>query len=152
MAISRILVPTDFSVHANAAFDYALELARTVNANISLLHVVDNLLQGGMWSDLIWSDEIDTADLAELQVKLVRDAEARLTHSVPRDAERVSTEVRRGDPTKEILEAARHHGADLIIMGTHVVMGRVAEDVLRQAPCPVLMVRAATVSNVAQVA
>ena len=109
------------------------------------------------WSDEF--DEIDTADLEILQVNLERNAEKRLAQLVSSDAERVSTEVRTGDPTKQILDAARDHGADLIIMGTHgrtgvthVVMGSVAERVLRQASCPVLTLRAATVTNVAQVA
>ena len=82
VTISRILVPTDFSVHSDAAFEYAMELTRTVNANIRVLHVVHNLLEPGMWSG-VWSDEIDTADLEKLQVNLVRHAEERLTHWFP---------------------------------------------------------------------
>ena len=137
MTISRILIPMHFSVHSDAAFGYALELARTVNANIRVLHVVHRLLEAGMWS---WSDEFDTADLDRLEANLERNAEKRLAQLVPWDAERVSTEVGTGDPTKQILDAARDHGADLIIMGTHgrtgvthVVMGSVAERALRQA-------------------
>lgn len=154
MTITRILVPTDFSEYANAAFRYALELARAVQAQIHLLHVVDNPLAAGMWSS-----EIYTAEIAGLQINLVRDAEERLKHSVPPGADNVSTEVRSGNPTRQILDAAREHGSNLIVMGTngrtgiaHVVMGSVAERVLRQAPCPVLTLRPEAVSEVAHVA
>lgn len=154
MIISRILVPTDFSVDADAAFRYALELARTFQAEIHLLYVVDNPLSAGMWSS-----EIYAAEIAGLQVNLVRDAEERLKQLVPAGVERVSTEVRTGSPTAQILDTACDRGSDLIVMGTHgrtgiahVVMGSVAERVLRQAPCPVLALRAATVAAVAKVA
>ena len=151
MTISRILVPTDFSRYADAAFRYALELARPFHARIHLLHVVDNPLAAGMWSS-----EIYTAELSGLQVNLVRDAEQRLKHCVPPDAGNVSTEVCTGNPTGQILDTARDRGADLIVMGTHgrtgiahVVMGSVAERVVRQASCPVLTLRATIASEAA---
>jgi nucleotide-binding universal stress UspA family protein len=154
MTISRILVPTDFSEDATAAFQYALELARTFRAHVHLLHVIEDPVAAGMWSS-----EVYTTEIAGLQIKLVRDAEERLKREIPPDAGRVSTEVRSGGATQQILDAARERDADLIVMGTHgrtgvahVVMGSVAERVLRRAPCPVLTLRAATVAAFAGVA
>ena len=66
-------------------------------------------------------------------------------HQIPGDWE---ADVVRGDPDDAIVEYAREHGADLIVMGSHghtglrhLLMGSVAEHVLRHAPCPVLIVR-----------
>lgn len=144
MTITRILVPTDFSADANAAFTYALGLARKFDAPVHLLHVVEDPLAAG-----VWSSEIYTAEIAGLQVNLVRNAEERLRLSVPDDAGTVSSEVRTGNAAKQIVEAARATNTDLIVMGTrgraglaHVIMGSVAERVVRLAPCPVLTLRA----------
>jgi nucleotide-binding universal stress UspA family protein len=154
MTITRILVPTDFSADADAAFRYALVLARKFDAPVHLLHVVEDPLAAG-----VWSSEIYTAEIAGLQVNLVRDAEQRLRGSVPVDAGTVSTEVRTGNAAKQIIETARATNADLIVMGTrgrtgvaHVIMGSVAERVVRLAPCPVLTLRAEVLPPSARVA
>jgi nucleotide-binding universal stress UspA family protein len=154
MTINRILVPTDFSADANAALTYALGLARKFDAPVHLLHVVEDPLAAG-----VWSSEIYTAEIAGLQVNLVRDAEERLRRTVPDDAGIVTTEVRTGHAAKQITEAARDTKSDLIVMGTrgrtgvaHVIMGSVAERVVRLAPCPVLTLRAEALQPAARVA
>jgi nucleotide-binding universal stress UspA family protein len=154
MTITRILVPTDFSADADAAFKYAQGLARKFDAHVHLLHVVEDPLAAG-----VWSSEIYTAEIAGLQVNLVRDAEERLRGSVPDDAGTVSTEVRTGQAARQIIEAARDTQADLIVMGTrgrtgvaHVIMGSVAERVVRLAPCPVLTLRAEALQPATRVA
>jgi nucleotide-binding universal stress UspA family protein len=154
MTITRILVPTDFSADADAAFKYAQGLARKFDAHVHLLHVVEDPLAAG-----VWSSEVYTAEIAGLQVNLVRDAEERLRRSVPDDAGAVSTEVRTGHAARQIIETARDTHADLIVMGTrgrtgvaHVIMGSVAERVVRLAPCPVLTLRAEALEPAARVA
>jgi nucleotide-binding universal stress UspA family protein len=154
MAISRILVPTDFSADADAAFDYALGLARKFDASVHLLHVVEDPLAAGMWSAGVY-----TAEIAGLQVNLVRDAEERLRRSVPDAAASVSTEVRTGNAAREILKVAQERNADLLVMGTrgrtgiaHILMGSVAERVVRLAMCPVLTLKAGTVRSAADAA
>jgi universal stress protein A len=144
MTITRILVPTDFSVHADVAMRYALELAERFNAQVHLLNIVEEPLAAGAWSS-----EIYTAEIAGLQLNLVRDAEKRLRALLPENAATVTCEVRRGPAARQILEAARERGSDLIVMGTrgltgvaHVLMGSVAEKVVRLAPCPVLTLHA----------
>ena len=149
MRITRILVPTDFSPHADAALQYAMDLARQWDAAVHLLHVVEDPLAAG-----VWSSELYTAEIAELHVNLARDAETRLQTYVSGDAAVVTTEVRRGRAATQILDAAREWGSDLIVMGTHgrtglahVVMGSVAEKVVRLAPCPVLTLRGPEVAQ-----
>ena len=144
MPITRILVPMDFSAHADSALRYALELARPFRSDIHLLNVVEDPLGAG-----VWSPEIYTADIAGLRLNLVRDAEQRLRANVPDNTGMITTEVRTGRAAKQILETAYERGADLIVMGTHgrtgiahLLMGSVAEQVVRFAACPVLTVRA----------
>lgn len=141
--IKRILVPTDFSANSERALDYATGMARKFGAAIHLVHVceVPAMVTGSMDAYAVaytdWSQRLgDEAEreLARLQHKL---------SGVP-----VSTEVLFGNPARCIVTAAATNAADLIIMGTHghgpvmhLMMGNVAERVVRMAPVPVLTVR-----------
>lgn len=146
VTIKRILVATDFSLDSDAAVSYALALAKTVHASVDLLHVVDNPLAAG-----VWSSEIYSAEIAGLQVNLVRDAEQNLKRaiqSIDRPGVKITGEVRTGRPAATIVEFARERGVDLIVVGSHgrtgvsrLMMGSVAEHVVRTAPCAVLVVR-----------
>jgi universal stress protein A len=143
MTISRILVPTDFSPDADAALTYASELAAVVGASVHLLHVVEDPLAAG-----VWSSEVYTAEIAGLQINLVRDAEQRLGHYEGAATGRLTTEVRTGPAARAIIDVAKDKGIDLIVMGTHgrtglahALMGSVAERIVRHASCPVLTLR-----------
>jgi universal stress protein A len=146
-AISKILVPIDFSPHSAEATSWAVDLARRYDATVTLLHVFqpfaialpDNLSvsSGGRLAEVLAAaDEAlaqAQADLAETQQVSAR------------------TRLRHGQPVVEIVEQAREGGYDLIVMGTHgrtglehALLGSVAEKVVRKAACPVLTVRAAT--------
>jgi nucleotide-binding universal stress UspA family protein len=148
MTITRILVPIDFSRDADAAFAYALDLAKAMGASVSLVHIVEDPVAAG-----VWSSEIYTAEIAGLQINLVKDAEQRLREYAAAKDPAITTEVRTGHAAREVLDYAKAQGIDLIVMGTHgrtglahVVMGSVAERVVRLAPCPVLTLRADTVT------
>lgn len=154
MTISRILVPTDFSDGAAAALEYAMGLAQTFAASVHLLHVVDDPLAAGVWSSGLYA-----AEIAGLQATLVRDAEEHLLRTVPPTTVGVTREVRTGSPPRQIVDVARERGIDLIVMGTHgrtglahIVMGSVAERVVRLAACPVLTLRENISKAAAQVA
>lgn len=157
MTISRILVPTDFSADADAALKYACDLARTFRASVQAINVVENPLAVGAWSP-----DAYTAEIAGLQIGLVRDAQARLEKTVAALADtglETVTEVRTGHAANEIVKAAREAGVDLIVMGTtgrtgvaHLIMGSVAERVVRHALCPVLTLRAHAAGATEQVA
>ena len=143
--LQRILLPTDFSEFSAEARKYACALAEQFEAELHLLHVVDEVSvvapeYGGVnWRDFL--DEMQTA--ARQQLNSVLDPEWKAGRQVVED-------VRRGTPFLEIVRYAKENDIDLIVLGTHgrsglahVLIGSVAERVVRSGPCPVLTVRPA---------
>jgi nucleotide-binding universal stress UspA family protein len=150
--INRILVPTDFSAYADRAAEYAITLAQRFNADIELLHVVEDPFAGGGWGSEVYLADIDgirERAMTDATTRLEACRAALLAHTVP-----ITATVRMGRPPKTILEHADAVHADLIVMGTrgrtglaHMIAGSVAERVVRTAPCPVLTVGAAGVEH-----
>jgi nucleotide-binding universal stress UspA family protein len=136
--ITRILVPTDFSRPSERALDYALDLAQQFGASLHLLHVVNRpLLAEGLAAEAFMSEKFES--------DMVRGTESRLRKLAPDAA---STDVVFGYAAKAIVDWASRLGADLIVMGchgragvAHLMLGSVAEAVVRTARCPVLTVR-----------
>jgi nucleotide-binding universal stress UspA family protein len=131
---SRILVPTDFSAPSGAALTYARGLAGTLHATLHLLHVVDSTFLRAVTGD---PHDQQTATLRQLQ-ELLTDEDRRRFRSVP-------VVERSDEPADEIVSYARTRDIDLIVMGTrgrsgmaHLLVGSVAEKVVRGGPCPVL--------------
>jgi universal stress protein A len=145
--ITRILVPVDFSPYAEHAFHYATTLAQRLGATLTLLHVVENPLVTGAWA----ADIGYVPNVGELLEGVMASAEQQLVtlkQSAAALGLAVGTTVASGRPSHAIVEHAKCGGFDLIIMGTHgrtgiahMVMGSVAEQVVRTAPCPVLTLR-----------
>ena len=145
ISIRRILAPTDFSDSSAPAVRYAAEMAEKFSAELILLHVVQDLAL--VLPDAVMPTPMPAADLTQL----IDAAKTGLTNQIaalglarlnPR------TEVRVGSPTAEIDAAAKDLGADLLCISTHgrtglahLLLGSVAEKVVRHAPCPVLIVR-----------
>ena len=144
-AVNRILVPTDFSDTSDAALEYASLLAGRSGASVQLLHVLDDpFVTEGM------AAEAYITEAPMLRSAMLRDAQERLAHRVvPRIAGmRIDSEVLFGRGAKTIAEYAADRGFDLIVMGTHgragvshLLLGSVAERLVRTAPCPVMTVR-----------
>ncbi|MCB1863449.1 MAG: universal stress protein [Gammaproteobacteria bacterium] len=143
MKIEKILVPTDFSEAAEKAFDYALFLAETHTAEVTILHVVDQL-QGMAQYEIL---ALTPAEIAE---RLKKSAQQSLQAMVERAKQRVSATqtVREGKTWDVICQAAADEHADMIVMASqgrtglaHALIGSVAESVVRHANCPVLVVR-----------
>jgi nucleotide-binding universal stress UspA family protein len=143
--IHSILVPTDFSVASDRAVDYARALAGRLGASVHLVHVLDRLLT----PEIAWAGPAAAAAAIherryqEGRLMLTVVAETLEEADVP-----TTSEVRSGTPAAEIIQAAVDYGADLIVMATHgrtglshLVLGSVAEHVIRHARCPVLAVR-----------
>jgi nucleotide-binding universal stress UspA family protein len=141
--LKLILVPTDFSVGAEPALRWASTLAEAAGAEIVLLHVLDLVAPAlvftapemGVWIDEPMIQEIRNQANASI---------AALAARLPR----ARTLIREGNPRSVILEVAKELGADLIVMGTHgrtglahVLLGSVAEHVVRYGQRPVLTVR-----------
>jgi nucleotide-binding universal stress UspA family protein len=139
LPVATILHPTDFSEHSEFAFRLACALARDYDARLVLVHVTlpPVIIYGeGVVAPEPW---IIRAEAKEKLQKLEVHA-----HHV-----RVESLVMEGDPVDMILRAATETHSDLIVMGTHgrtalarLLLGSVAETVLRKAPCPVLTVKA----------
>src|SRR5712691_5837612 len=146
ISLRRILVATDFGDAAEVALNYGREFARTFGASLDVLHVCDNALARGFGADGFVTDYSD----------LQRDLEAagrRQLEALLNDEDRAMLKakpvlVTSTTPALAIVEYAKEWRADLILMGTHgrggmahLLMGSVAERVVRFAPCPVLTVR-----------
>jgi nucleotide-binding universal stress UspA family protein len=138
LPIRTILHPTDFSPQAGYAFQVACALARDYTARLIVLHVKP--------PDVVYGEGyIIPPDPAPVRKDLL----AQLDRLQPPGPDiRVDRALADGDPVQEILHTARETHADLIVMGTHgrtgmgrILMGSVAEGVLRKAPCPVLTVK-----------
>jgi nucleotide-binding universal stress UspA family protein len=152
-AISRILVPVDFSPHSERALDYAISLAARFGATVDLLHVVEDPFESGAWN----SEVAAIPNILELRENLLDDAEQRIRlYRRLGDEARIAmvTSVRMGLPARTIVDYATALAADLIVMGTHgrtglkhVFMGSVAERVVRHAPCPVITLRETAVKD-----
>jgi universal stress protein A len=143
MKIKRILCPTDFSAIAEKAVEYAVFLASSHDAELQLLHVVDHL--HGFDNYLILS-----MTPHEISERMEKHANEDLSEVINQIKETVKTEkaVRHGKASVQITKMAREMKADLIVMGSHgrtglshVIIGSVAEAVVRDVSCPVLVVR-----------
>ncbi len=144
MTIQRILVPTDFSQPADAALIYAEELAEKFGARLQLLHVVALPTFYPMGAEAVAFPMAELMTETETAAQKTLEELARGT-GLPADRVGVRTTV--GTPVSEILDAIANDGIDLVVMGTHgrgmvehVLLGSVAERVVRRSPVPVLTV------------
>jgi len=138
LSVHTILHPTDFSPAADCAYHLACALARDYQAKLIVVHVKPPLpLAAAEYAPQVLERPEYDADL-----------QSRLDHYAP-EAIAVERCLVEGDAVSEIVRLAGEHGADLIVMGTHgrtgvtrLLLGSVAELVLRRASCPVLTVKA----------
>lgn len=143
MQIQKILVPVDFSEHAAHALDYAIDLAGRFGARIDLMNCYPVYLGAVSPYGIVVPETFDREcrDAARQEIEKwaqkVRDAKVA-----------VETHVSPSPPGEAIPRHAREAKIDLIVMGSrgltglkHLLLGSVAERVLRMAPCPVLTVK-----------
>jgi nucleotide-binding universal stress UspA family protein len=138
----KVLCPIDFSADSFTALDYAADFARQGNGRLILMHIVDNPLTdfyGPRGAN--YYAEVEHAVEKSKQML----ADAAHTHAAGVPCEVV---VKHGNPYIEILDLATAQHADMIVMSTHgrtgpqrLVIGSVAEKVVRTAPCPVFTIR-----------
>lgn len=137
LPVRTILHPTDFSDNADYAFRLAERIARDYQARIVILHVVTPIVMYG--------DGVMPVPDDNWQAELRRKLRERQPHDPKIKAEYLLLE---GEPVTEIDRVAQEQNCDLIVMGTHgrtglgrLLMGSVAEGVVRKAPCAVLTVK-----------
>ena len=143
---TRILVPTDFSPAADLALAHAKALAQAFGASLHLLHVFDD-----PYTAAAYAPEVFATLPPEYREAAFADAVRQLNQRIGAQEIREfggTTDVVVGSPAREIVRVAAERGVDLIVMGTHgrsglahLVLGSVAERVVRTAPCAVLTVR-----------
>ena len=138
MKCQHILVPVDFSPDAERALDYAIALAQQFQARLTILHIIHIPVTTDVDLSSYYGEmEISAQQgLATYQKQI---ADAGLTADVA---------IMRGTPFREIVDVATNQQVDLIIMGTHgrtglqhLLLGSVAERVVRLAPCTVMVTR-----------
>ncbi len=141
-APTRILVPIDMSVFSVTALQYAQDIAEHFGAEIVVVHIAE----GDEPAALISKNEKNVTE--EEINRRMRSAVAHLLldHNVVTQSLRI--EIRHGAPAQEIVAAAKDLRSDLIVMCTHgrsgvshILMGSVAEKVVRNASCPVLTLK-----------
>lgn len=141
--LKTILVPTDFSECSEAAVRYGAALAGAFGATLHLLNVIHDPYSRP------WAAEGYAAPIADLLADWEADARQRLSACVPPGAaSRTVLAIATGAPHLEIVRYAGRQEIDLIVLGTHgrgplshLLLGSVAERVVRSAPCPVMTVR-----------
>ncbi len=141
--LNRILAPTDFSEYSQYALRYACEFADRFNAELHLLSVIHDTKE--------ISGDVGLMSLDDFMVRLEADTSSQLDQQPDSPwAEKLTVvrEVRIGNPFLEIIRYAKEKTTGLIVIGTHgrtglshVLLGSVAEKVVRKAPCPVLTIR-----------
>ncbi|GAB7008259.1 universal stress protein [Halorubrum trueperi] len=139
---SRILVPTDGSAEGKRAVAHALDLASVHGADVHALYVIDTASYAGMPMESSWEG---VGDLLRSDAKKAVGAVEDIATEAGVDVE---TAVVEGSPSREIIRYAEGNECDLVVMGTHgrggidrLLLGSVAEKVVRGAEVPVLTVR-----------
>ncbi|MBI3940860.1 MAG: universal stress protein [Acidobacteria bacterium] len=150
MNVNNIVMATDFSEASLIALETALSLALESKATLHLLHVVELPATG---------DPEAVGEVEALAGRLCDEGKQRLEALIPENKEQdltIETAVLRGSPASQIARFAKRIEADLLVVGTHgrrgwarVVMGSTAEQLLRHAPCQVLVVKPTVHSEVA---
>jgi nucleotide-binding universal stress UspA family protein len=145
ITLKNVLVATDFSEPSDAALMYGREVAARFEATLHVLHVTQNIYATTF-------AESYAAISPELQQQIEDDARRHL-HELVVDSDKsgpptIPVILTSSSPASAIVNYAKQHSIDLVVMGTHgrgalahLIMGSVAERVVRLAPCPVLTVR-----------
>jgi len=145
LTIRRILVPVDFSEHSERALEQAIELAKTIGAEVHLLHCYQLFPAGAVATsyDVVVPESYERAVRESATTSLSRWREKASAQGI-----RAEQHVRADIPSHGIIALAEELPADLIVMGTrgltgfkHALLGSVAERTVRFAPCPVLTVK-----------
>lgn len=153
IALRRILVPVDFSECSDAAIEHALYLRKHLDARVSLLHVWESPVYTGVESMLLIEGPSEQRmSLAEyVRTQAERAMEKLLEDLAARGEQGLEARVVAGDPASTIVDASAEH--DLVVMGTHgrgviahLLLGSVAERVVRKARCAVLTVHSPATS------
>jgi len=144
--IKKILCPTDFSENSEHALKYALALATLSQAKLQLFHVVEPI--NYPQSTELFEPVLDEVELTmKMEAAFQKQLEDQVS-ALKDEYSKITGKIVMGNTFLAIIQAARDESVDIIVMGTHgrtglahVLIGSVAEKVVREAPCPVLTVK-----------
>jgi universal stress protein A len=159
--IRKILAPTDLSQFSETGVRYALNLAKDIGAEVTVYHVVnsDELIQyGEEMKEKIASDRaflLPESFLEKDQLALRRYLKDHFADLIP--SVNICEKVELGRTEESIVEEAKKHAADLIVISSHgrtalayIVKGSVTEKLIRNAPCPVLSIGPESIETMAE--
>lgn len=139
-AISKVIVPVDFLDYTDALVDFAVGMAKKLDAGVNFIHVVERAhIYGDYGGPAIEDFEVKTAQLAEEKMKNLVEANRDTCSGC-------EGKVMKGDVVSSITAYAQEQEGGMIVIGTHgrkglekVWLGSVAERVVKSAPCPTLV-------------
>jgi nucleotide-binding universal stress UspA family protein len=148
IAIKNVLVATDFSPVSDTALVYGRALARTFGGALHVLHVVDNLGARLSYADAALAGFAPPQMQAEIESAARKSLDTFVTETDRRELHAAAVLRVGNNPAKEIAEYAKEASIDIIVVGAtgrggvdRLLMGSVADKIIRRAPCPVLTVR-----------
>lgn len=139
----KILCPVDFSQFTQDVINYALDLAEKYGAELHVMHVVPNMTYFTPYESFLTPE-----NLVAIEKNIQDEVEKKFTKLLKHDTVPTRKAIRTGVPFVEIIDYAKTESIDLIVMGTHghsaiehILIGNVAEKVVRKSPCPVMTIR-----------
>ncbi|MEN6616207.1 MAG: universal stress protein [Syntrophorhabdus sp.] len=139
----KILCPVDFSKFTPQIVAYAADLAKKYGSELHMLHVIPNLTYFTPYESFLTPE-----NLVAIEKNIQDEVNSDFAKLLKTMDVKVKTATREGTPFVEIIDYAKTEGIDLIVMGTHgrsgiehILIGNVAEKVVRKSPCPVLTIR-----------
>ncbi len=138
--VTKVVVPVDFAQHTDKIVEYAVYVAKSFSASVSFIHVAESY--GGLYAGFAHPS------FEQIETELRKQAEQKMAHLVEDNSSEVvgcSGKVLEGDVVESIIQYATDEQASLLVLGTHgakglekIVLGSVAERVVKKSPCPVL--------------
>ncbi|WP_158385565.1 universal stress protein [Candidatus Nitrososphaera evergladensis] len=152
VSVKKILVPVDGSPVSNKAAQYAMHLAKMEGAKLVIMHVVENVKQGGAIGLQARYGNVRLVEgFQRARIKSAEEWMSKIMDNAAGQGISAKTEILSDDGTHEvgvITEYAKKNGADLIVMGSRgqstfkkLLVGSVTNAVINHSPCPVLVVR-----------
>ena len=139
----KILCPVDFSQFTQEVINYAIDIAKKYGSELHVMHVVPNMTYFTPYESFLTPE-----NLVAIEKNIQDEVERKFTKLLKGDGVPTKRVVREGTAFVEIIDYAKTEGIDLIVMGTHghstiehILIGNVAEKVVRKSPCPVMTIR-----------
>jgi nucleotide-binding universal stress UspA family protein len=139
----KIVCPVDFSEFTDEILHYAVDIAKKYNAELHLIHIIPNLNYFTPYESFLTPENLIAIE-RNIEKEVDKDFD-KITKTLDMSVQKV---VKTGITFVEIIDYIKTEGIDLVVMGTHgrsaiehILIGSVAEKVVRKSPCPVLTIR-----------